>query len=53
MAKSVRKVSLMATDTCDYYVNFIGQLFIDSVGECTKDVEFHVFRHHLLALKRK
>ena len=43
----------MTTDTCNYYANFIGQLFTDGVDQCTKDVEFHVFRHHLLALKRK
>ena len=48
-----KKVVKMPEDTCNNYVHCVGQIFVDNIDWWTRDIEYHVFRHHMLTLKRK
>jgi hypothetical protein len=43
----------MEKNTCKDYASFAEQIFIENISPSTKDIEFHVFRDHLLTLRRK
>jgi hypothetical protein len=50
---STRMVKFMTENVCKYYANLVEQMFIKNLNQSTKDIEFHIFRDHLLTLRRK
>jgi hypothetical protein len=43
----------MTKNACKDYASVAEQMLIENISPPTKDIEFHVFRDHLLTLRRK
>jgi len=43
----------MTGNICKDYAILVEQIFIENLNQSTKNIEFHVFRDHLLTLRRK
>jgi len=43
----------MTKNTCKDYASLAEQMSIENLDQSTKNIEVHVFRDHLLTLRRK